>query len=108
MTMKTLPCCKKGNKGDSNLKRTTDFLKVINEKNRLKILCILKDNEKCVCDILEVLQIPQNLTSHHLKTLKDAGLITSRQEGRKVIYSSNKKAILESVSQLNKFLTSNL
>ena len=106
--MKNAKCCTKGSKQNNNLTKVTNFLKIINEPNRLKILCLLKNEEKCVCDIWEALEIQQNLTSHHLKTLKKTGLITSRQEGRKVIYSSNKKGILKSTSLLNNFLTSNL
>lgn len=102
------PCCKKGTNQKNALNKAIAFLKIINEPNRLKILCLLKKDEKCVCDIWEGLGIPQNLTSHHLKTLKDAGLITARQEGRKVVYSSDKNNILKYVSNLNKFLISNL
>lgn len=61
-----------------------DFLKVISEENRLKILCILRKQEKCVCEIWQFLDLPQNLISHHLKVLKDSGLIDSRKEGTKV------------------------
>ncbi|MGQ9848187.1 MAG: ArsR/SmtB family transcription factor [Bacteroidales bacterium] len=68
-----------------------EFLKVISEENRLKILCLLKNSEKCVWDIWQYLGLVQNLVSHHLKVLKDFGLVSSKQEGLKVIYSLNKK-----------------
>jgi len=106
--MKDAQCCKDNSKQKNNLIKVVDFLKIVNEPNRLKILCLLKEQEKCVCDIWEALSLPQNLASHHLKTLKKAGLITSRQEGRKVIYSSNKNSLLKYTSLLNSFLTSNL
>lgn len=86
----------------------TDFLKIINEPNRLKILCLLRQGEQCVCNIWQMLEMPQNLTSHHLKVLKDFGLIESRQEGRNIIYSSNQKMMLKYVSFLNDFLISNV
>jgi len=76
-------CCKT-KKSKSNLNRVMDFLKVISEENRLKILCILRKQEKCVCEIWQFLDLPQNLISHHLKVLKDSGLIDSRKEGTKV------------------------
>lgn len=69
-----------------DLAETIGFLKVISEENRLRILCMLQDDEKCVCDIWQYLDIPQNLTSHHLKVLKDAKLIQSRKDGVKVFY----------------------
>jgi len=66
----------------------------------------LKGGEQCVCDIWQVLGLPQNLTSHHLKILKGAGLIDSRKEGLKVIYSINKKGMDTLKSLLNNFLQS--
>ena len=86
--------------------QTADLLKIISEENRLKILCTLKKGERCVCDIWQDLGIPQNLASHHLKVLKDAGLINSRKEGLKVIYSINKKEMGKFNSLLNNFLQS--
>lgn len=96
-------CCGK-NSDASN--RATEFLKIIAEENRLKILCILKKRkeERCVCDIWQCLALSQNLTSHHLKILKDAGLINSRQEGLKVFYSLNKEAIENYLKLINKLL----
>ncbi len=54
---------------------------------------MLKDGERCVCDIWNLLGLSQNLASHHLKVLKDAGLISSRRDGLRVIYSLNRKAL---------------
>src|SRR5574344_1501225 len=60
------------------IEEVTHFLKIIAEENRLKILCILnKEKEACVCSILKELNLSQNLTSHHLKVLKDFNLISS-------------------------------
>lgn len=96
-------CCKKNN-SDASLLEAADFLKIIAEENRLKILCILKRREECVCEIWQYLEIPQNLASHHLKVLKDFGLISSRQEGLKVIYSINKGQVNKYLKLINKIL----
>ena len=109
--MKNAPCCRNGSRSKTDLEKVTEFIKIINEPNRLKILCFLRESEQCVCDIWKALEIPQNLTSHHLKVLKDFGLIESKQdaeEGRKIIYSSNKEAIKKYAELLNNFLISNL
>ena len=100
------PKCCKNNKSADELLKTAEFLKIIAEENRLKILCILRDGEKCVCDIWQYLDLAQNLASHHLKVLKDFELVLSRQEGLKVIYSINKKVIKSYSELLNKFLNS--
>jgi len=98
-------CCKT-KKSKNNLGQTADFLKIIAEENRLKILCILQKQEKCVCEIWQYLDLAQNLTSHHLKVLKDFGLVSSRQEGLKVIYSISKNTIKKYSKLLNNYLNS--
>jgi ArsR family transcriptional regulator len=90
----------------AEISQATEFLKVIGEENRFKILCFLKKDEKCVCDIWQYLNLPQNLTSHHLKVLKDFGLVLSRQEGLKVIYSISKTTIKKYSKLLNNYLNS--
>ena len=80
------------------------FLRTIGEDNRLKILCLLKDGELCVCEIVEYLELPQNLISAHLKALKELGLVESRQEWKRVYYSINKKTFKKYNSLLNNFL----
>lgn len=76
--------------GQENLPDLTVFLKLIAEENRLKIICFLGNHgEKCVCEIYEFLSLPQNLVSHHLKTLKSSNLIFSRKESQKVYYKLN-------------------
>ncbi len=84
--------------------QTAELLKIVAEENRLKILCTLKKGERCACDIADGIGVPQNLASHHLKALKDNGLVGSRKEGLKVIYQINKKAMIKFNSLLNNFL----
>lgn len=74
-------------------KKLNNYLKVISDENRLDILNILKESPLCVCEIFPILDIPQNLTSHHLKVLKDFSLVNSKREGTKIIYSRKEKDI---------------
>ena len=100
------PKCCIDNKTLNEVGQTAELLKIVAEENRLKILCTLKAGERCVCDIWQDLDIPQNLASHHLKVLKDAGLIDSRKDGLKMIYWIKKKEIGKFNSLLNNFLQS--
>lgn len=109
--MKNNKCCQGGYNSNDDFKKVVNFLKIVNEPNRLKILCFLRHGERCVCEIWKNLELSQNLTSHHLKVLKDFGLIESKhdhEEGRKIIYSSNNEVIQQYTSLLNNFLISNL
>jgi ArsR family transcriptional regulator, arsenate/arsenite/antimonite-responsive transcriptional repressor len=56
---------------------------------RLQVLDLLRNQELCVCDLCEVLNVTQSKLSFHLKTLKEAELVRSRQEGRWIYYSLN-------------------
>ncbi len=80
------------------------FLLVIGEDNRLKILCFLKNGERCVCEIVEFLDLPQSLVSSHLKTLKDMGLVDSRKEWKNIYYCANKKTFKKYNQLLTNFL----
>jgi len=79
----------------SNFINLSKYLKVINDTNRLTILNVLKSKPLCVCEIFSLLNLPQNLVSHHLKVLRDIKLIDSRRDGVKIIYSRNEKVINE-------------
>ncbi|MBI4781253.1 MAG: winged helix-turn-helix transcriptional regulator [Oscillatoriophycideae cyanobacterium NC_groundwater_1537_Pr4_S-0.65um_50_18] len=59
----------------------------LSEPLRLQILDLLRNQELCVCDLSEALGISQSKLSFHLKVLKEAELLRSRQEGRWVYYS---------------------
>jgi DNA-binding transcriptional ArsR family regulator len=45
------------------------------------------EQELCVCDLSWVAERPQNLTSHHMKVLKGAGIVTARKDGKMTMYS---------------------
>jgi|GEM_PF-429648 len=98
---KTCHCNKNGG---AQLKDVAAFLSIIAEPHRLHILCFLKESEHCVCDIWQHLDLPQNLVSHHLKGLKDFGLIVSRKEGLKVIYRINARTMNKYEKLLSHFL----
>ena len=76
----------------------SDFFKLLGDNTRISILTILDQNEVCVCDIASILNMTKSAVSHQLKVLKDAGLLTSRKQGKEVFYSfanENVKDILE-------------
>lgn len=95
-------CC---DKDDQNLSLFADFLSVIAEVNRLKIICLLKDGkEKCVCELQEFLGLSQNLVSHHLKILRDFGILNNRKQGLNVFYSINDDELKKYISLLKQVM----
>lgn len=59
----------------------------LSDEKRLRILEILGSGECCVCDLTDTLEVGQSLLSFHLKTLRDAGLVSARRDGRWMHYS---------------------
>lgn len=56
---------------------------------RVRVIELLLQRELCVCDLCDILEINQSKLSFHLKNLKEANLVNSRQEGRWIYYSLN-------------------
>src|SRR4030066_238775 len=66
------------------------FFKSLSDETRLKILWLLSVTEElCVCDIIDVLRIPQSKASRHLRYLYHLGWVTDRREGVWMNYRLN-------------------
>ncbi len=63
--------------------------KALSDSLRLQIIELLREQELCVCDLCDRLNVQQSKLSFHLKTLKDAKLLRARQQGKWVYYSLN-------------------
>ena len=55
--------------------------KALAQPARLRILALLGEGERCVCDLVEVLDMPQSTVSRHLAVLRNAGWVTERRQG---------------------------
>jgi ArsR family transcriptional regulator len=63
------------------------------DENRLRIIDVLREGEQCVCELQSALDLGQSLLSHHLRVLRDAGLVGSRREGRWVHYALSSEVL---------------
>ena len=70
-----------------DIKTTSAICKALSDQNRLRIIELLSDGEKCACRLLEELNITQPTLSHHMKILCGCGLVTVRKEGKWSYYS---------------------
>lgn len=78
-----------------DLERTARWFHALADETRLRIIDCLLECEQCVCDLTDFLQTGQSRLSFHLKTLKDAGILKDRREGRWIYYSLNPETIEE-------------
>ncbi len=69
--------------------RLISFLKVISDETRLRMLLLLMEQELCVCEICEVLEISQPKVSRHLARMREAGFVRDDRQGQWVFYYAN-------------------
>ena len=65
-----------------------DRARALSDPTRLTLAAALREGEElCVCDLSWIAGRAQNLVSHHLRSLRDRGLVRSRRDGKLVMYS---------------------
>jgi ArsR family transcriptional regulator len=79
------------------------IFKALSEPLRVEVIELLREQEMCVCDLCDRLEVAQSKLSFHLKTLKQAGLVRSRQEGRWIYYRLNLAKLVELEEYLSEF-----
>ena len=89
--MDSYSCCSSDRKEYKNVGCISSLLKLVGENNRLRILCILRQGKHCVCQINEHVGVSQSLISHHLKDLRDKGIIKDSKKGLNVFYTLTEK-----------------
>jgi len=82
----------------TDLPSLADQLKVLAEPKRLRILHMLMEGFQCNCELGDALDMAPNLISHHLRVLREAGLVEVERDpddGRWVYYSLDREALEE-------------
>ena len=98
VTEKTAPACapafNKAMKKEELLKKVTQ-LKALAHPVRLRMVEMIQacGGEVCVCEFEKQFEIKQPTISHHLKILREAGLVHTRREGKQIFYSLNQDAV---------------
>jgi ArsR family transcriptional regulator len=69
--------------------------KALGEETKYKILELLTTREYCACEIPSIIKRTQSNTSMHLAKLQDWGLIQSRRDGKKILYTLKDKRVEE-------------
>ncbi len=80
--------------------QTIDLFKALANEDRLKIIqLLLKHDEMCAQDVEKNFFLEQSTTSHHLNTLRRAGITKARKKGRHMYYSINTPHFLDMLDQ---------
>jgi len=86
-------------------KENAFVFKALCDESRLRIIDIIRaEDEICACVLLDDLSIGQSTLSHHMKILVESGLVVSRREGKRMMYSMSSVGVEHSKRLLNKLL----
>jgi ArsR family transcriptional regulator len=87
---------------NADRRRLAHCCHALSDETRLRILERLSAGERCVCELTAALGTGQSRLSFHLRTLKDAGLVQDRREGRWMYYSVNPAVVAQVSEQLRR------
>lgn len=87
MNMSSYSCCKNETKEIKQVTKLSELLKLVGDPSRLKLLCILRQKEHCVCELIDHVSLSQSLISHHLQDLRKIGIVSDEKRGQYVYYS---------------------
>jgi ArsR family transcriptional regulator len=78
-----------------DLARAAQLFHALSDETRLGIIEMLRNGERCVCELQDELHAAQSRLSFHLRVLKEAGLVVDRREGRWSYYSVDPESLIE-------------
>ncbi|HRR33799.1 MAG TPA: metalloregulator ArsR/SmtB family transcription factor [Kiritimatiellia bacterium] len=96
---------------NDEIRTTLRVTKALSDKQRIRIMMLLRGGELCVCRIVEVLGLAPSTVSKHLSILSDADLVDMRKEGRwahyRLVQGEARKAVRPVLTWLEEMLEGN-
>ncbi len=84
---------------DTNID-TVEFAKALSDDTRQKIMMLCCCKELSVNDIVAASDVAQPTVSHHLKILRNAGLVSTKRRGKQVLYTLNQERLATACCQV--------
>jgi DNA-binding transcriptional ArsR family regulator len=97
-----------GPKMDEQIGFSAKIFRVLGDPTRLRILYYLRDNERCECEIVPYLGLAQPTVSRHLRILTSQGMLNSRKDGVRRLYSISTPRIFGILESIDKELQAHL
>ena len=92
---------RRGLPDQEDLEEARKLFAALADRHRLRILSALRRGEElCVCDVAHVLGVAVSVASHHLRKLRELGILKDRDDGKMVYYSLRRPSVAEMVSQV--------
>lgn len=93
---------------DQKIKYQAEFLSVLAQPTRLKLLYFLKDGEQCACKINPYMQEDPSVVSRHLVKMRDLGILESRKEGVSIYYRIKEPLVFQILDTVDGIVKNNL
>lgn len=90
---------KRDSLGQEEVLGLAETFKALSDGTRIKILHALSQEELCVCDLAEVVEMSQSLVSHQLRLLRNLRLVKYRKDGKMAYYSLDDDHIINLFTQ---------
>lgn len=86
---------------DSELTKRARLMSIAGDETRIRIFCFMFEyGEACVSDIAESLGVPVNTVSHHLRMMKDVGLLMSERMGVNICYKLVRNDLINNLEKV--------
>lgn len=85
-----------------------EFCRMMGNPSRLLILYALRDQERCVSDLAELLEAPQPGVSQHLAAMRKLGIVQTRRQGQHMFYSLTDPNISNACDMIRGILQRNM
>jgi DNA-binding transcriptional ArsR family regulator len=81
-----------------------DILKAMAQPTRLKILELLRDGERCICEIVPAINGEQSNVSRHISVMQKSNLVTTRKDGVRVMVKVRDQKIFDVLDRISQIL----
>jgi DNA-binding transcriptional ArsR family regulator len=86
------------------MKDVVNIVRALSADTRLRLLQVLRGREMSSLELQQVLGVPRQTVSYHLHVLEAGGLVTSKREGRRLVYSPSIPAVADTEGEFERFL----
>lgn len=95
-------------RAETLLRRKADLLKALAQPTRLRILEVLAEGERCVCEIQPAVEGEQSNVSKHLAFLRAVGLVVAHRQGMRVFYRLADPGVVNLLREADRLVTRRL
>ena len=87
-----------------SMKDVVNIVRALSADTRLRVLQLLRGREMSSSELQQMLEVPRQTVSYHLRVLEAGGLVTSKREGRRMVYSPSVPAVADAEGEFQRFL----